>query len=691
MEKLFLFKKAQKGGFPFAKRTLVTSALPYANGPLHIGHIAGAYLPADIYTRYKRLRGEDVIHVCGTDEHGVAITIAAEKEGISPQSLVDRYYKEIKEDFEGLSIDFDFFSRTSIPLHHKNAQEFFLRLYEKGYVVKKSISQFFCPKCQRFLPDRYVVGTCPHCSHKRARGDQCENCGRWLEPTDLISPRCSICGTEPILKETYHYYFKLDQFSEKLEKWLSSKKHQWKENVLGLALSWVREGLRERAITRDLPWGVKVPLKEAEGKVLYVWFDAPIGYITATQEWANFKGDNELWKKYWMDKDTRLIHFIGKDNIVFHALVWPAMLMAHGDFILPDNIPANEFLNLMGDKISTSRGWALWVHEALDFFPADYIRFGIASILPESKDSDFDLYDFQNRIHSELADNLGNFIHRTLGFIKNYLQAKIPSPPEPTDPERELFERFKDHTQRLTRSLEDFRFREALKELLEISREGNRYFDKKRPWVTRKEDLTETKRTLATSVALLRSLVTFMEPFLPNSARRLQRQIQMESIPTWQDAMEPKYLQERELGEIEVLFAKIPDSKIEALIGRIRERTESKTPKEEKRVENISFDEFKRMDLRIGKVLEVENIEGAKKLYKLRVDLGDREITLVAGLKEFYTEDDLKGKEIVVIANLEPATIRGIKSEGMLLAAVEDGKPVLLIPEKEVPPGTKIS
>lgn len=657
---------------------------------MHIGHVAGAYLPADIYTRYKRLKGEDVIHVCGTDEHGVAITIAAEKEGISPQEMVNRYYKLIKESFEKLGIAFDFFSRTSIERHHKNAQEFFMRLYEKGYVFKKEINQFYCPKCKRFLPDRYVIGTCPYCGYERARGDQCEACGRWLEPTDLLNPKCAICGSTPILKGTYHYYFRLKSFSKPLEEWLSSEKLDWKDNVLGLALSWIKEGLKDRAITRDLSWGVKVPLDEAVGKVLYVWFDAPIGYITSTQEWAYSKGEPDLWKDYWMDPDTRLIHFIGKDNIVFHALVWPAMLMGHGAYILPDNIPANEFLNLMGEKISTSRGWALWVHEALEYFPADYLRFGLASILPEFKDSDFDLYDFQNRIHRELADNLGNFIHRTLSFIKNYMSGRIPDPHEPAQPEKELLGKIKESVTKISSSLENFRFRQALKELLDLSREGNRYFDHKQPWATRKNNQVETERTLGVSALLVKSLMTLMEPFLPFSAEKLREQLELNDIPKWDEAANPSPMTGKSLKDIQVLFSKIPDESVLNLLEKLRERTKPEK-REEGGIKMITFEEFKKLDLRIGKIIQVEDLEGAQKLYKLRVDLGEKEITLVAGLKEFYKKEDLLNREIVVIANLQPATIRGVRSEGMLLAALEDGKPIILIPEKEVTPGSSIS
>ncbi|MCD6087971.1 MAG: methionine--tRNA ligase [Candidatus Hydrothermae bacterium] len=679
------------------KRTLVTSALPYANGPIHIGHLAGAYLPADIYTRYKRLKGEDVIHICGTDEHGVAITIAAEKEGVTPRELADRYYEIIKKGFEGLGIIFDNFSRTSKPVHHRVSREFFLRIYEKGYIERKDTEQFYCPKCKRFLPDRYVIGTCPYCGNPSARGDQCEACGRWLEPVQLINPRCAICGSIPELRKTFHYYFKLGMLEERLRSWLEEKK-DWKANVRNTALSWVKEGLQDRAITRDLEWGVKVPLEEAEGKVLYVWFDAPIGYISSTIEWAEMKGDPDLWKKYWLDPETYLVHFIGKDNIVFHAIVWPAMLMAHGDFVLPSQIPANEFLNLMGDKISTSRGWALWVHELLEEFPPDYIRFGIASILPETKDADFDLREFRVRVNSELADNIGNFVNRTLSFIKNYMRDRIPHRREFGPQEKELLSKIEKTADEIAGYLESFQMRKALRAVLDLSTLGNQYFDGKKPWATRKNDEEETARTLYTCTLLVKSLSVLMEPFLPFSAEKIRNMLGIEEKLSWEDAKSTEIPSGAPLGELKILYRKLEESRIEDMIQGLIRKARGKAPEGEKGTEEVmeetkkvSIDEFRKLDIRIGKIVEAEKVEGTKKLLKLRVDMGEKTITLVAGIAEYYRPEEIIGFEIPVIYNLEPAKIRGIESQGMLLAAVEDGKVVLLSPREEVKPGTRVS
>ncbi len=684
------------------KKVLVTSALPYANGPLHIGHIAGAYLPADIYTRFKRLKGDEVIHICGTDEHGVAITIAAEKAGKSPREIVDYYYEDIKRGFERLGIAFDNFSRTSREIHHENSQKFFLRVYEKGYIYKKELEQLYCPHCKRFLPDRYVVGTCPYCGYENARGDQCEKCGRWLEPTELINPRCAICGSTPIIKETYHYYFKLSEFSEPLREWLESKTH-WKENVRRTALSWIRDGLRDRAITRDLEWGVKVPLPEAEGKVLYVWFDAPIGYISSNMEWAINRGKPDEWKEWWMNPDVQLVHFIGKDNIVFHALIWPAMLMAHGDYILPSDIPANEFMNLMGDKLSTSRGWAIWVNEFLDTFPADYLRYGVAAILPETSDADFNYYDFQTRINSELADNLGNFINRTLAFIKKYLDGRVPDPQNLGDYDIETIEKVKELANEMSNYIEQFEFRKALWKLMEISSLGNRYFDRKAPWSTRKTDIEETKRTLYVCESIVRSLSTFMEPYLPFSAEKVRKMLNLSGKLSWEDAMRPDPEKGRELGKVEILYKKLDDDVIELEVKKLMERAGKKAPEkeekkeekamaEEKEVQIITYEEFSKMDIRIAKILEAEKIEGTDKLLKLKIDLGTEQRTLVAGIAHQYSPEEVVGKYIPVIANLKPRKMRGVTSQGMMLAAVtEDGKIALLHPNQDVPPGTKVS
>lgn len=669
------------------KRTLVTSALPYANGPLHIGHLAGAYLPADIYTRYKRLKGEDVIHICGTDEHGVAITIAAEEKGINPKELVDFYYKNIKESFEKLGIKFDNFSRTSKPLHYKMAQNFFLRLYDRGYIYRRESRQFYCPNCRRFLPDRYVEGTCPHCGYEKARGDQCEKCGRWLEPTDLVNPRCSICGTTPILRETFHYYFKLTELEESLKKWLKSKQN-WKENVRNTALSWIKEGLKDRPITRDLSWGVPVPLDEAKGKVLYVWFDAPIGYISSTIEWAERIGDRERWKLYWMDEETRIVHFIGKDNIVFHAIIWPAMLMAHGDYNLPADIPANEFLNLMGDKLSTSKKWAVWVPDLIESFPPDYVRFGIATVLPETKDADFNFYEFRKRINSDLADNIGNLVMRTLSFIKNYLGGRIPEPGQYSSEDLALLKIIEEAPQKIGENIENFRLRKALKELLDFSSEGNRYFDMMKPWVTRKFDKERTSTTLYLCASLIYSLSILMEPFLPFSAPKMREMLNHTDSFGWDDAGKLNLQVGRELRKVEILFKKIDEKKIEVEVNKLLKM--SGRIKEMK--ELIKFEDFNKLEIKIGKIIEAQKIEGTEKLLLLKVDVGGEIRTLVAGIAKDYSPEDIVGIEVPVLVNLEPRKIRGYLSQGMILAAVDkEGKVVLLKPDREVEPGTSVS
>ncbi|HOP32858.1 MAG TPA: methionine--tRNA ligase [Candidatus Hydrothermia bacterium] len=666
------------------KKYLITSALPYANGPLHIGHIAGAYLPADIYTRYRKLKGDYVIHVCGTDEHGVAITIKADREGKSPREIVDFYHKNVKESFDGLNICFDNFSRTSLPLHHKVSQEFFLRIYEKGYIYRKEIEQLYCANCNRFLPDRYVEGTCPFCGYDRARGDQCEQCGRWLEPKELINPFCTICGHRPIVKTSFHYYFKLKDFEKPLYDWLSSKAY-WKENVLNQALSWVRDGLEDRAITRDLPWGVPVPLEEAAGKVLYVWFDAPIGYISSTIEWANKVGKPDEWKNFWLDPDTKIIHFIGKDNIVFHTLIWPAMLMAHGEYTLPDNVPANEFLNLMGSKLSTSRNWAIWIPDLLSKYPSDYIRYGLSHVIPETKDSDFSFEEFKTRINSELVNNLGNFVNRTLTFIKNYIGLVRHNLVGFRDQDLEIISEIENFPQQVGNHLENFEFRKALKEIMAFSQKGNQYFDYEKPWSTRKVDKEKTERTLYLCASMVKALSIIIEPYLPDSARRIRNMLGFSDQELkWEDAGKWTFDRDMELSKIEVLYKKLDESSNE----RVMILDENK--REERAMDYVSYEEFMKMDIRIGEIVAVEEIPGTDKLYKLEVDLGDHIATLVAGIKSAYSKEELLHRKVPVLVNLEPRVLRGVTSNGMILACDVNGKPVLLSPDSNVPPGSKV-
>ena len=554
-----------------AEKVLVTAALPYANGPLHVGHLAGAYMPADVYVRYQRLKGSDVIFICGSDEHGVPITIRADREGVSPQEIVDRYHLLMKASFGRLGILFDNYSRTSLPLHHKISQDIFLRLFDQGYVREQEIQQYYCPTCRRFLPDRYIEGECPHCHHAGARGDQCEACGRWLEPELLLMPRCKICGSAPEMRATKHWYFRLSQFQERLAQWHASKPN-WKSNVREFCAGWFSEGLTDRPITRDIDWGIPVPLPGAKGKVLYVWFDAPIGYISSTVEWAQNLGTPDRWRDYWCDPNTRLVHFIGKDNIVFHAIVWPAVLMAHGEFILPDNIPANEFLNIEGEKLSTSRNWAVWVDDYLELFPPDPLRYYLAANAPENKDSDFAWKDFQARNNGELADILGNLVHRSLAFVERHFDARVPPAPELSGADQEVLAAVDAAVSTIGRLLDDFQVRRAVGELMNLARAGNKYFNDSAPWTSLKRDRARCAATLNTTLQLELALAVLMEPFMPFSAVKLW---QMLNAPgscheqRWLEIPKLRLEEGHALGVKEILFRKIEDAVIEAQIAKL--------------------------------------------------------------------------------------------------------------------------
>jgi len=549
----------------------VTAALPYANGPLHLGHLAGAYMPADVYVRYQRLKKSDVVFICGSDEHGVPITIRADRERISPQQVVDRFHTMMKESFSRLGIRFDNYSRTSLPLHHKISQDIFLKLYESGYIKEQDVRQYYCVSCRRFLPDRYIEGECPHCHHGGARGDQCEACGRWLEPEQLVSPRCKVCGSAPEVRGTKHWYFALSRFQPDLERWQESKAH-WKSNVREFCSGWFGEGLTDRPITRDIDWGIPVPLQGAEGKVLYVWFDAPIGYISSTVEWARNRGEPERWRDYWCNQDTRLIHFIGKDNIVFHAIVWPAVLMAHGGFVLPDNIPANEFLNIEGEKLSTSRNWAVWVDDYLEVFPPDPLRYYLAANAPESKDSDFSWKDFQVRNNSELADILGNLVNRSLSFVEKHFGARIPAAETLSESDREVLAAIGRTAATIGSLLEDFQVRRAVSELMNLARIGNRYFNDSAPWSALKQDPARCAATLNTTVQLQLALAVMMDPFMPFSAEKLWKMLQAPGSHRdvrWQDLEGLRLPAGHPLGAREILFRKIEDEVIEAQVARL--------------------------------------------------------------------------------------------------------------------------
>ncbi len=553
------------------EKILVTAALPYANGPVHLGHLAGAYLPADVYARYQRLKGSDVIFICGSDEHGVPITIRADRENTTPQAVVDRFHNMMKDSFRRLGILFDNYSRTSIPLHHKISQDFFLVLKEKGYISEQSVQQMYCVTCRRFLPDRYIEGECPHCHSQGARGDQCESCGRWLEPEQIINPKCKICGSTPEMRQTRHWYFRLSELQKRLEAWQASKTG-WKSNVREFCSGWFKDGLTDRPITRDIDWGIPVPLPNAAGKVLYVWFDAPIGYLSSTVEWAGKLGQPERWREYWCDPSTRMIHFIGKDNIVFHAIVWPAMLMAHGEFILPDNVPANEFLTIEGEKLSTSRNWAIWADEYLDAFPPDPLRYYLAANAPETKDSDFAWKEFQARNNSELADILGNLVNRSLSFAEKHFDAKVPPAGSLTQADHDMLDLIDSSAERIGRSLDDFQVRRGLGELMDLARAGNKYFNDASPWSSIKQDRGKTATTLNTTIQLQAALAVLMDPFLPFSAEKLWNMLGAPGShhdQRWHALKNLRLPDGNTLGRRQILFNKIEDGVIDAQIAKL--------------------------------------------------------------------------------------------------------------------------
>lgn len=663
-------------------RILVTSALPYANGEIHFGHLAGAYLPADIYVKYHRLNGSDVLYICGSDEHGVPITIAAQKEGISPKELVDRYHPSIKSSFEQFGIEFDNYSRTSLPIHYQTAQEFFLKVYQKGFIIPKTTKQLYCPNCRMFLADRYVEGICPNCSSPGARGDQCEACGRWLEPFELIEPKCKTCGATPEMKESTHWFFTLSQFEKRLREWIDSK-NNWKPNVKRFCEGWFKRGLADRPITRDLSWGVPVPLPEAKGKVMYVWFDAPIGYISSTREWAEKQGDAERWRDYWLDQRTRLVHFIGKDNIVFHAIVWPAMLMAHGDYILPAEIPANEFLNLEGAKLSTSRNWAIWLPDYLKRFPPDPLRYCLALNLPENRDVDFTWADFHARNNNELADVFGNFVNRVAVFIKKYYRGKVPDATADDEKSLEVLKTITAAPKKIGSLIDSFQIKDATRELMNLAALGNRYFDYQAPWRSFREEKRSCDRTMNVCLRLVSALEVLSYPFLPFTSKKIGRMLGLDKR-RWDDVANPAL--PSELGEVEILFEKLD----ERIVVQERARL-GKVEQEKEETHMITIDDFKKIELRTAKIKSAERVLGTAKLIKMVIDLGNEERQIVAGIGDNYQPEELLGKEIVVVTNLQPARLRGVESNGMLLAAVDGAKVVLISPEKPVSPGSPVS
>jgi methionyl-tRNA synthetase len=679
------------------QKILVTAALPYANGPIHLGHLAGAYLPADIYVRYQRLKGRDVIYICGSDEHGVPITITAEKEGITPQQVVDKYHYMNKESFEKFGMSFDNYSRTSLPLHHQTAQEFFLELYKKGILKEKTTKQLYCENDKMFLADRYVEGICPVCGSPGARGDQCEKCGSWLEQTDLIEPKCKICGSTPIIKDTSHWYLPLGDFQKRLEEWISTKTH-WKENVKQYVQSWFREGLQDRAVTRDLHWGVKVPIEGVQGKVIYVWFDALLGYISSTKEWAQKIGQPEKWREYWQNPETRLIHFIGKDNIVFHCIVFPAMLMAWNDgrddkFILPDNVPANEFLNLEGKKLSTSRNYAVWLNEYLEKFETDPLRYALASILPETKDTDFSWREFQARNNNELADILGNFVNRTLTFAKKYFENKVPEIFELENIDNEMISKLKEYADKIAENYENFKIRDGVFETMNLARHANKYFNDTEPWRTIKENPKRASTTINICLQTVRALAILFEPVLPFSARKIWKMLNLNDDIVksgWDSAYQLSLKPGHQLGEPEILFRKIEDSEIEEEIKKLKIASGEITEEKIEFKPQITIEEFQKIDLRVADVVECERVKNSEKLLKLKVKIGNEERQIVAGIGKHYSPEELVGKKVIVVANLKPAKLMGIESQGMLLAAVKDEKLTLITTLGEIESGSQV-
>ena len=707
------------------KRTLVTCALPYANGPVHIGHLAGVYVPADIYVRYLRLRGEDVLYVCGSDEHGVPITIKARQQGCTPQDIVDKYHGIIGDSFKALGINFDIYGRTSSKIHEKNASQFFRKLYDEGKFVTQESEQYYDPEAKTFLADRYIVGTCPKCGNENAYGDQCEKCGSTLSPEELINPHSKLSGAEPIKKKTTHWYLPLQDYEPWLREWILEGHKEWRPNVYGQVKSWLDGGLQPRAVTRDLDWGVPVPVEGAEGKVLYVWFDAPIGYISNTIELL----PND-WEKWWKSPDTKLVHFIGKDNIVFHCIVFPSMLKAYGDgFILPENVPANEFLNLEGDKISTSRGWAVWAHEYVQDFPGkeDVLRYVLTANAPETKDNDFSWKEFQTRNNSELVAIFGNFVNRAVVLTHKYFEGRVPAAGELTDVDRETLAEVPALRESLEKNIENYRFREALKDAMQIARVGNKYISDSEPWKIAKTDLARTGTILNVCLQLCADLAIAFEPFTPFACERLRKMLNVQpsakskgpgrvpqgepgpgiAFPTanaptidWEQLGSAEILPEgHQLGEAELLFAKIEDDAIQKQLDRlaaIRAQKEAEAKAElAKQVtpqkEECSFEDFEKMDIRTATVLEAERVPKTDKLLKLTIDTGIDKRVIVSGIAEYYSPEDMLGKQICILANLKPRTIKGIESKGMILMAKQnDGKMRFITPQEVVVNGAQV-
>ncbi|MCI7070603.1 MAG: methionine--tRNA ligase [Bacteroides pyogenes] len=673
------------------KRTTVTSALPYANGPVHIGHLAGVYVPADIYVRYLRLKKEDVLFIGGSDEHGVPITIRAKKEGVTPQDVVDRYHTLIKKSFEEFGISFDVYSRTTSPTHHRLASDFFKTLYEKGEFVEKTSEQYYDEEAGQFLADRYIIGECPHCHSEGAYGDQCEKCGTSLSPTDLINPKSAISGSKPVMKETKHWYLPLDKHEGWLRQWILESHKEWRPNVYGQCKSWLDMGLQPRAVSRDLDWGIPVPVEGAEGKVLYVWFDAPIGYISNTKELLP-----DSWETWWKDPETRLVHFIGKDNIVFHCIVFPAMLKAEGSYILPDNVPGNEFLNLEGDKISTSRNWAVWLHEYLTDFPGkqDVLRYVLTANAPETKDNDFTWKDFQARNNNELVAVYGNFVNRAMVLTQKYFNGCVPVCSELTEYDRETLKEFADVKAEVEKLLDVFKFRDAQKEAMNLARIGNKYLADTEPWKLAKTDMERVGTILNISLQLVANLAIAFEPFLPFSSERLRKMLNMDNFEWGELGRSDLLPVGHQLNKPELLFEKIEDATIEAQVQKLLDTKKANDEANHKANPvraNIEFDDFLKLDIRVGTVLECQKVPKADKLLQFKIDDGLETRTIVSGIAKYYAPEELTGKQVCFIANLPPRKLKGIVSEGMILSAENhDGSLAVIMPGKEVKPGSEV-
>jgi methionyl-tRNA synthetase len=683
-----------------SKRYTVTAALPYTNGPIHIGHLAGVYVPADIYARYLRLTGNDVAYICGSDEHGVAIPMRAKKEGVSPQEIIDKYHTIIKQSFKDFGISFDNYSRTSSKIHHKTASDFFIDLHKKGDFIEQVTAQLYDAEANQFLADRFVIGTCPKCGFEESYGDQCEHCGTSHNGTDLINPKSAITGNTPTLKETKHWFLPLDKHESFLREWiLDGHKSDWKSNVLGQVKSWIDDGLRPRAVTRDLEWGIPVPVDGGEGKVLYVWFDAPIGYISSTKEWAEREGKN--WEDYWKDENTKLVHFIGKDNIVFHCIIFPSMLKAHGGYILPENVPANEFLNLEGNKLSTSKNWAVWLHEYLEEFPnqQDVLRYTLTANAPENKDNDFTWKDFQAKNNNELVAIFGNFINRVVVLTNKYYDGQVPVAGEFTEVDEDTLAAIKHFPESIGKSIQRYRFREASQELMNLARLGNKYLADEEPWKVIKVDKERVKTIMYVALQISAALAVVSEPFLPFTSDKLKKMLHIsnENERSWNDVSEKEILlpSNHQIGSAELLFSKIEDKTVTTQLEKLaatKKANEQENKVIEPQKETIDFEDFTKLDMRVGTILEAVKVAKTKKLLQLKVDVGIDVRTIVSGIAESFSPEDIIGQQVTVLTNLAPRKIRGVESQGMILMTdTPDGKLAFVEPEQKVSNGQQIS